>query len=153
MQNLFFPEDEAIANVFRWLTIGGASSIRTLDNTAVDFDIDIGSANKLLVANFKLYTDGKKTILRTLSYSIPDDLIDMIDLVSPTTYFGTPTSGVQASRAKPVPDFSNQPVPSCASNVSVSGFPNGGGFGRPSLRMMYNLGDFQANPTLGSTIG
>lgn len=157
VQALFFPGDEAIAEIVQWLTTGGASAIRELDNTAIDFDIDVESANKLLASDFKLYTDGRKTILRTLSYSIPDGLVNIIDLVSPTTFFGTPTSAIKASRAKPIPDFWKSPTPACENNVTVTSYTghikNTTGFGRSCFRDMYNLGDYQADSIAGSTIG
>lgn len=157
MQALFYPGDETVATVFKWLKTGGASSIRMLDNTAVDFEIKVESANQLLDGDFKLYTDGKKTVLRTLSYSIPDDLTDMIDLVSPTTYFGTPTSAVLASRIKPILDIQQSATPSCETNFTVRGLEghlkNATALGRNCFRKMYNLGNYQANPVSGSTIG
>ena len=83
----YAPSAEAQGNVTSWLKGAGISSIKT-DGSVVSFTTSVGQANKLLDTSFGLYTDGKTTKLRTTQYSIPDHLTNVIDLVSPTTYFG-----------------------------------------------------------------
>ncbi|KAK7943559.1 tripeptidyl peptidase a protein [Apiospora aurea] len=67
-----------------------------------DFRCNISTANTLLNASYYYYTNPGSTKLRTLSYSIPNELQPDIALIDPGTYFGwadppTPTPVVNIS--------------------------------------------------------
>jgi tripeptidyl-peptidase-1 len=81
------------ANVVAWLRSVGvpSNSIHTTP-IAVNFASTVGQVNGLLKANFAYYSNGNVQKLRTLSYFIPNNLANDIELITPTTFFGTPTA-------------------------------------------------------------
>lgn len=84
---MFAPSTDAVNKVKSWLSKSGAINIVS-DGVTVNFDSSVAKANQMMNAAFKLYTDGQTTKLRTMSYSVPEDLAQHIDIISPTTYFG-----------------------------------------------------------------
>lgn len=82
------PTKEAVSSVVSWLT---SSNIKPLvDNDWVTFSTTVETANDLLNTTFAWYQyeKGGSPKLRTLDYSVPDELADKIDLIQPTTRFG-----------------------------------------------------------------
>ncbi|GAW22737.1 hypothetical protein ANO14919_122800 [Xylariales sp. No.14919] len=82
------PTDEAVSSVVNWL---GGSSIKPLvNNDWITFSTTVGKANELLNTTFAWYQyeKGGSPKLRTLDYSVPDEIADNIDLIQPTTRFG-----------------------------------------------------------------
>lgn len=82
------PTKRSISSVADWLTKSGVES--TVNNDWITFKTDVKTANDLLGANFAWYQyeKGGSPKLRTLSYSVPDELAGSIDLIQPTTRFG-----------------------------------------------------------------
>lgn len=124
---LFAPSSNAVSGVTAWLKKNGIKHIN-VDGAFVDFVTDVGTANSLLGASFQYYQNQGVTKLRTLQYSIPDELQQYVDLVMPTTYFGTtaafmPTRTVKAREeavpTKPQVDASCQTsiTPACLKEV------------------------------------
>lgn len=84
------PGARAVDAVTRWLASHGVAPA-VVDNDWLTISTDVATADALLDTQFAWYeyehgTDGKK--LRTLSYSVPDDVAEHVDLVQPTTRFG-----------------------------------------------------------------
>ncbi|KAI1348314.1 tripeptidyl-peptidase [Xylaria sp. FL0043] len=82
------PTDEAVSSVMGWL---GASNIKALvNNDWITFSTTVEKANELLNTTFAWYEyeKGGGAKLRTLDYSVPDDIADSVDLIQPTTRFG-----------------------------------------------------------------
>ncbi|KAI0430484.1 tripeptidyl-peptidase [Xylaria sp. FL1042] len=82
------PTDEAVSSVVGWL---GASNIKALvNNDWITFSTTVEKANELLNTTFAWYEyeKGGGAKLRTLDYSVPDDIANSIDLIQPTTRFG-----------------------------------------------------------------
>lgn len=88
VSSAFRPSNQTIFNVVKWLQ---SSSIREyrVDGAFVDFRCDITTANTLFNASYYYYTNLGVVKLRTLSYSIPDEIQDDVTLVDPGTYFGS----------------------------------------------------------------
>jgi len=86
--NAFFaPSSESTKAVSSWLTSAGISHVAAGDS--VHFSTTIDSANTLLGAKFVNYKNTAGTTkLRTTQYSVPDDLVEHIDIITPTTFFG-----------------------------------------------------------------
>ncbi|KAI0156732.1 tripeptidyl-peptidase [Hypoxylon sp. FL1284] len=82
------PTETSVSSVVDWLAQSGIKS--SVNNDWVTFDTDVKTANDLLDAKFAWYQyeQGGSPKLRTLSYSIPDELSANIDLIQPTTRFG-----------------------------------------------------------------
>ncbi|KAK1751148.1 subtilisin-like protein [Echria macrotheca] len=82
------PSDASRDIVARWLRAYGIHP--DVDNDWVSFSTTAAKADMLLNTTFSWYqySGGGGPKLRTLQYSIPDDLCDHIDLIQPTTRFG-----------------------------------------------------------------
>lgn len=120
----------------------------------------MGQANNLLSTKFAVYTDGQTTKLRTTAYSIPDDLVNDIDVISPTTYFGNTKAQRIISRGPGFAPSSTVNAPtkrqfSTSCETSVVYAPNGRTYKLLSplcLQELYNTVGYQADPKSGSTI-
>ncbi|KAH8655161.1 peptidase S8/S53 domain-containing protein [Tricladium varicosporioides] len=90
---LFAPDANASGSVEFWLRNQGIQNI-TGDGYRLTFQTTVENANKLLNTSFRIYqqTDNGISNMRTTQYSVPNDLVKFIDLITPTTYFGVPKS-------------------------------------------------------------
>ncbi|TRX91274.1 hypothetical protein FHL15_007879 [Xylaria flabelliformis] len=82
------PTDEVVSSVVSWLS---KSNIKPLvNNDWITFSTTVETANDLLNTTFAWYQyeKGGSPKLRTLDYSVPDELAKNIDLIQPTTRFG-----------------------------------------------------------------
>jgi tripeptidyl-peptidase-1 len=84
---LIAPSSDSESAVVSWLQSAGVTQINS-DGEWVDFVTSVETANTLLGTEFSYFTNEGVTKLRTTEYSIPSDLVQHIDLVTPTTYFG-----------------------------------------------------------------
>lgn len=82
------PTEQSVSSVVGWLA--GSNIAASVDNDWITFTTDVGTANELLDTTFAWYqySAGGSPKLRTLSYSVPDELAGNIDLIQPTTRFG-----------------------------------------------------------------
>ncbi|KAI0378654.1 tripeptidyl-peptidase [Hypomontagnella monticulosa] len=82
------PTEKSVSSVVSWLAESGVKS--SVNNDWITFTTSVKTANDLLDANFSWYQyqEGGSPKLRTLSYSVPDELSANIDLIQPTTRFG-----------------------------------------------------------------
>jgi tripeptidyl-peptidase-1 len=87
---LLKPAQAATDAVLSWLQEHNVTSIED-DSDWINFDTTVATANKLLETEFAWYrSDYKgKERLRTLEYSVPDLVARHINLVQPTTRFGS----------------------------------------------------------------
>ncbi|KAI1639158.1 tripeptidyl-peptidase 1 [Biscogniauxia mediterranea] len=82
------PTEQSVSSVVDWLA---SSNIKALvDNDWITFSTTVETANELLDTTFAWYQyeSGGSPKLRTLSYSVPDDVAGHVDLIQPTTRFG-----------------------------------------------------------------
>jgi len=140
----------ASSKVVEWLKRNGISDYR-IDGAFIDFSADIETVNSVLDASYQLYRNSGVTKLRTLRYSIPDDLQGLVAFVDPGTFFGR----VRAPRA-PAASRARAPTKTrrafAASNTTVD--PSCQTSITPKcLNQMYHIGDYQADPKSGSRIG
>lgn len=82
------PTTDATNAVLEWLDEYGIQPV--VDNDWMTVITDVATANELLDADFHWYeyVAGGGAKLRTLSYSVPDEVAAHVDLVQPTTRFG-----------------------------------------------------------------
>ncbi|KAI1773605.1 tripeptidyl-peptidase [Hypoxylon cercidicola] len=82
------PTEKSVSSVVDWLVQSGIKP--SVNNDWITFNADVKTANDLLEAKFAWYQyeQGGSPKLRTLSYSVPDELSANIDLIQPTTRFG-----------------------------------------------------------------
>ncbi|PSN67606.1 subtilisin-like protein [Corynespora cassiicola Philippines] len=89
MKRMLLPSEETVSTVSAWLQAAGIEDVEH-DADWVTFKTTVGVANKILDADFAWYTSEEKKprkVLRTLEYSVPDDVAERINLVQPTTRF------------------------------------------------------------------
>ncbi|KAI1073558.1 tripeptidyl-peptidase [Whalleya microplaca] len=82
------PTEKSVSSVVNWLAQSGITSV--VKNDWITFTTNVETANELLSTSFAWYQyeAGGDPKLRTLAYSIPDELAGNIDLIQPTTRFG-----------------------------------------------------------------
>ena len=84
------PKAESVSAVNQWLSENGLSAAPlTSAGDWLTLEVPVSKANEVFDANFSVFThsaSGQQTI-RTLSYSIPTDLVGHLDLVHPTVTF------------------------------------------------------------------
>ncbi|KAJ4253783.1 hypothetical protein NW762_010177 [Fusarium torreyae] len=144
----FSPSKEAVSSVTKWLKSNGVKHYK-VNGAFIDFALDISKANSLLGGDYQYYVKDGQTKLRTLSYSIPNDLAQHVQYVDPSTNFG----GTVAFNPVPRPSktlvterndaASKSSVDtSCQTSITPS-----------CLKQMYNIGDYTPHADSGSTIG
>ncbi|KAK4565465.1 hypothetical protein LTR86_004082 [Recurvomyces mirabilis] len=155
---IFGANQQSEDGVMSWLQgagISGASS----EGGVVSFSTTVGQANQLLNTTFGLYTNGAMTKLRTMEYSVPDHLGDAVDLITPTTFFGT----TKSQRAIPVTETAAETVPSkrqedpsCQTTITIPISKNRtkaySVLTPTCLKELYNIGDYKVDVNSGSTI-
>jgi tripeptidyl-peptidase-1 len=89
MKRMLLPSDDSVSQVSAWLEDAGIGNVKR-DADWITVKTTVGVANKMLDTKFSWYISDEakpKKILRTLEYSVPDDVAQQINLVQPTTRF------------------------------------------------------------------
>ncbi|KAH8984349.1 subtilisin-like protein [Lactarius akahatsu] len=104
----FTPHPDTLELVTTWLAHHGVrpSSISTTHGGAwlTVSNVLVSQANEMLGASYQLYRHAKvnDTIIRTVSYALPEVLHSHIQAVAPTTYFASTRTLRQTSRRRSV---------------------------------------------------
>jgi tripeptidyl-peptidase-1 len=110
----------------------------------VTFQTTVGTANSLLNTVFMNFENSGVSKIRTTQYSIPEELVDYIDLIDPTIFLGKATAAVPISTRKA--KASAPPKRSVDASCSTSITP-------ACLKELYNTVGYTPDPQSGSTIG
>ncbi|KAI1812867.1 subtilisin-like protein [Poronia punctata] len=89
MKRMLLPRDETLSTVQAWLKEAGVEQVEK-DADWMTFKTTVGVANKMLDTQFSWFVSEEakpRKVLRTLEYSVPDDISEHINLVQPTTRF------------------------------------------------------------------
>lgn len=84
------PTQETVSLVTQWLSDNGITAKTTgAFDDWLSFTIPVSQASSLLDADFNtfVHTPTGDRLIRTLSYSVPADLVEHIEVVHPTTAF------------------------------------------------------------------
>ncbi|KAH9923706.1 family S53 protease [Epithele typhae] len=95
VNELVAPTQESIDAVNAWLAENDITATSTTSTGSwLSFEVPVSKANELFDADFTVFThdDSGMEAVRTLSYSIPAELQDHLDLVHPTITFPSPNS-------------------------------------------------------------
>lgn len=161
VKSFFAPSSDAVSSVTAWLEAGGVSNYN-VDGAFIDFGATLDTANSLMNASYQQYTKDGTTKLRTLSYSIPDDVESHIALIDPGLYFGSsrafmPTRSRTAQEAaprKPATRTMQKDAPgkidartatidaACQTSISPQ-----------CLKELYNVGNYTPKVSSGSKVG
>lgn len=94
------PDKQNVDDVMEWLASNGITDAKP-EMDWIKVQTTVGQADKLLDMKLNRYSfDGKRPVLRTTEYNIPDKLSKVIDFVHPIANFMTPEHEV--SEAKPL---------------------------------------------------
>lgn len=92
IKDMLRPHAQATESVLRWLYLSGSipESDITDDGDFIHFMAPISKAETLLNTTFAVYRNknGGTDQVRTLSYSLPEELHQYVDMIQPTTRFG-----------------------------------------------------------------
>lgn len=139
---LFAPSADASSAVTSWLINAGAQNIVT-DGSTISFATTIEKANSMLNASFKSYTSNGVTKVRTTQYSVPDDVAEHIELISPTTYFGKTVANAPTKVTKRTTSPSKVNVDAaCSTSITPK-----------CIKELYNIGNYTPSVSSGSRIG
>lgn len=152
LRSLLAPTDETSSTVISWLQDNNITSIAD-DSDWILFQTSVGAANKLLNTEFQWFRNPseKTPLLRTLKYSVPDEIASHINFVQPTTRFGS----IQKlkSTVKVVENGQSTPALNWASSVSSQVDPACNVSITPScLLQLYNV-HYKGDPKSGSRVG
>lgn len=157
IQALFGPTDHAVSSVTTWLESAGIADF-THEGLFVKFNTDVDTANALLNSSYTFYNHDGVTKLRTLSYTIPEEVQKHIALIEPGIYFGQIKAAAAVPRrrdASPAASSSKfhkrqsgnsttvQPVvdAACATILTPS-----------CVKQLYNVGNYTPLATSGSRV-
>ena len=88
MQSFRAPTSDTTAAVTQWLEASNVTwTVESAAGDWISISVSVEEANRLLDAKFGVFTheESGKRFTRTLSYSLPSDLVGLIDIVHPTT--------------------------------------------------------------------
>lgn len=160
INEIFAPSNATYAAVESWLQSHGVASY-TKQSGSIWFQTTVSTANAMLSTNFKSYSDPTGIEkLRTLQYSIPEELVGHVDLISPTTYFGTtkpmralkPQKVASVARAKSLP-YPFPQKPSGCNETVIHKNVTYQIFHPDCLRAKYGVDGYTPSAKSGSRIG
>ncbi|KAH8994347.1 subtilisin-like protein [Lactarius hatsudake] len=149
------PHSDTLELVTSWLAHHGVrtSSISTTHGGAW---LTVSNANQMLGASYQLYRHAKvnDTIIRTVSYALPEVLHAHIQAVAPTAYFASARTLRQAPRRRPVEAAAGLAEAETASGKPVTVLPSRAWRVTPSqLRWMYKTFAYVPVATDRNTLG
>jgi tripeptidyl-peptidase-1 len=160
------PSHKTTAAITNWLLASGISpnSINEQGHWFT-FNATVKNAEELLGADFAYYQhndDSSLRLVRTLQYSVPNDIRSHIDLIQPTTRFGQPQA--QAKLVKESPDNDpndfNDPNNTPPSPTPLDDWATGWNpdvcnstITPDCIRGIYNMDDFNADPKFHTKLG
>ena len=141
----FQPAEESRAAVKAWLSEHGVGDVEDR-GFFVNFATTVEKANELLNSSFSYYDVQGTRKLRTREYSLADDIAQHIDLVTPTTYFGTTKTFAPVIVPAPQGEsLGKLAIGDQRRNCSRLLTP-------PCLKEMYGFGDYEPDPDSGSRV-
>jgi tripeptidyl-peptidase-1 len=151
---LFGPSDASKDAVTAWLNSSGINTY-TAQGDSVWLKASVAQANSLLGTTFNTYTDAQGVPkIRTTQYSIPEGLKAHIDLVSPTTYFGTTQAmrSIKSTYSRPSLSERATTLPAGCNSTIVYQNHIYAALTPDCLRYIYNVKDYKPSVKSGSKI-
>ncbi|KAH9037713.1 subtilisin-like protein [Lactarius hengduanensis] len=156
----FMPHPDTLELVTSWLAHHGVrpSSISTTHGGAwlTVSSVPMSKANQMLGASYQLYRHAEvnDTIIRTVSYALPDVLHAHIQAVAPTTYFASTRTLRQTLRRRSVDAAAPLAETEAASGKPVTVLLNRAGEVTPSqLRGLYKTFAYVPTASDRNTLG
>ncbi|KAH9059157.1 subtilisin-like protein [Lactarius vividus] len=142
--DLVAPHPDTLDLINSWLEHLGvhpSSVSRTLGSWLTLAGVPVSQANDILGASYRLYNhvETNHTVLRTISYSIPEALYEHIHTIVPTTYFGAPPTEGRKLRIHPKSTIWARAEPGSEESVKVLSSRYLEGYvSPPYVRWLYN---------------
>lgn len=149
---LVAPSSEAGPAVESWLKGAGVDHVHT-EGEYVTFAATIDNANKLLSTEFHYYESDGLTKLRTTEYSIPDNMVQHVDFVHPTTFFGKTTAQAPANHQRRITISKRQSSGNSTGNSSTVDASCAELITPTCIKELYDIGNYTGDPKSGSKIG
>lgn len=91
IRELLAPSSESVDKVMDWLTNHHKIAKHNIAQIGdfINCKVSVATAEKMLDTEYNMYHSKGKKVVRALQYSLPYDLHDHIELVQPTTMFGS----------------------------------------------------------------
>ncbi|KAH8890692.1 subtilisin-like protein [Thozetella sp. PMI_491] len=143
----FAPSPEAVRSVTSWLKSTGIVNYQ-VDGAFIDFTADIPTANSVFNASYRYYAHNDVVKLRTLSYSISEEVQNHITYLDPSNYFGRTNAfspeynGIEAKRDEGSTMQATTNTSSCDPYITPS-----------CLRELYTIGNYAPSVNSGSQVG
>lgn len=151
---LFGPSDASKNAVKAWLSASGIET-HTVQGDSVWLKATVAQANSLLGTTFNTYADAQGVPkIRTTQYSIPQSLKAHVDLVSPTTYFGTTQSmrNIKSTYSRKSLGERATTLPAGCNSTIVYQNNSYSALTPDCLRYIYNVKDYKPDVKSGSKI-
>ena len=152
MNALVAPHPDSLHLVDAWLThhdIDTSAAQRTGGQDWITVTVSVVQAEAMLGTKYNVYHHPKSSeyVVRTMGYSLPSALHGHVDVVAPTTYFGTMRSMRATSHLQPE-------IKPLGSNVEAKRDSICGAIVTPScLRTLYNTATYTPAATNQNTLG
>lgn len=153
VEDLLRPAPAVSDQVLAWLDSEGVSndSIKIYGNW-MSFRASVSQAEKMLKTQFSYYHHdaSRRSIIRTLEYSVPREIHPHIHLIQPTTRFGKPHAYGNGRQGKRAGSPVDQPIVATPEELTAEC----GTVMRPDcLRKLYGLHDTRAKPDPRNRLG
>lgn len=149
--NLVNPPPISQTAVLSWLQSQGVTVLGA-NGQVITIQIPVQNANALLDARFVNYEKDGIRKIRTLSYSVPDEVAEYIDIVTPTTFFGETKAFAPSYMPEAVEPTRTEKRQDAASNVTAVR-PCSTSITPQCIKEFYNVGNYQPSARSGSRIG
>lgn len=146
VNDLFNPSEDSRTAVKAWLKDAGVTEVADF-GWYINFATTVSNANSMLSSSFQNFMVDGVEKLRTLEYSIPDDLVDHVELLSPTTFFGRTKANMPIDRSS-IPTWRVGVRQTSNASVECSKLTE-----PPCLEEMYNYGGYKESADSGSRVG
>jgi len=119
VEAMLSPKDSSVKQVKEWLNTFSFMNGKDIEIEGqwIKLDLEVAQVEEMLQTKYKMFDDirtedkaTKRTVMRTLEYSLPSNLHSHIDMIQPTTMFGMRPHGSSVDRifaAPPAIELSN----------------------------------------------
>ncbi|PWY88001.1 tripeptidyl-peptidase sed3 [Aspergillus sclerotioniger CBS 115572] len=139
------PSDQASKTILSWLESEFVPSDSIEEHGDwITFTVPLSQAESIMRTDFySFHRPGtNETQIRTLKYSVPEDVGPYLQMIQPTTHFGHPKTQASLPGLMPVAVDIDDPDGNCSTGVTPG-----------CLRQLYGIFDTKADPNSSNVLG
>lgn len=139
------PSDDTVEKLFSWMKSENVSSNSVEKHgNWITFTVPVSQAEQMLKTRFHYFHNNasQETAVRTLEYSVPQDIHDHVQMIQPTIRFGHTRTQQRRPDLTPVDVGSEELKANCSMGVTP-----------PCLQMLYGFYDTKARPDPRNKLG